>query len=53
MKILFIGAHPDDIEIGCESTIYNLKSSDEYKVYFLVLTDGEKGGDPDVRLSEM
>lgn len=39
-NILAIGAHPDDIEIGCAGTLSKL--SDEGKnIYLLVLTKGE------------
>ena len=42
MKILAIGAHPDDIEIGCGGTILkHLENGDE--VEFLVMTGGEAG----------
>ena len=41
-NILAIGAHPDDIELGCGgSIIKHLELGDE--VYVLVLTNGEKG----------
>lgn len=42
MIILAIGAHPDDIEIGCGGTIskYVLEGAE---VYFLVVTNGEQG----------
>jgi len=44
MKILAIGAHPDDIELGAGGTIaQHANEGDE--VHFLVLTYGEKGGD--------
>ncbi|MBU4501650.1 MAG: PIG-L family deacetylase [Nanoarchaeota archaeon] len=51
MKILAIGAHPDDIELGCSGTVAlcNLKG---YTTYFLVLSLGEKGGDPKIRKQE-
>ncbi len=40
MNILAIGAHPDDIEIGCGGTLvkYAKKNHD---IYLLVLTEGE------------
>lgn len=49
--VLAIGAHPDDIEIGCGGTIKILTSLG-YKVYALILTKGEKGGNPEVRVKE-
>ena len=50
MAILAIGAHPDDIEFGCYGTLYLL--SNNYKVIFLVLTNGEIGGNSEVRKIE-
>lgn len=49
--ILAVGAHPDDIEIGCGGTIRNhVINGDD--VYYLIATKGEKGGDPDERTEE-
>ncbi len=40
MSLLFIGAHPDDIELGCAGTIcYFIKK--KYEVYCYHLTNGE------------
>jgi LmbE family N-acetylglucosaminyl deacetylase len=51
MKIIAIGAHPDDIEFGCGGTLMrHLKRGDQ--VTFIVLSRGEKGGDPELRVSE-
>ena len=51
MNILAIGAHPDDIEFGCGGTL--LKYSEKgHKVYMLVMSKGEKGGDLEVRRKE-
>ncbi len=44
MKVLAIGSHPDDIEIGCGgSLIKHRKSGDD--VLAIVLTGGGRGGD--------
>lgn len=46
--ILAVGAHPDDIDIGCSGTAakYISEGSD---VYYLILTDGSKGSeDPNI-----
>lgn len=41
-NVLFIGAHPDDVELGCGGAIMkHLKNGDE--VYIMVVTDGEVG----------
>jgi LmbE family N-acetylglucosaminyl deacetylase len=39
--ILAIGAHPDDIEIGCGGTIKNFALANA-KIYFIIATLGEK-----------
>lgn len=51
MKILALGAHPDDIEYGCGGTFLKFarKGMD---IYFIVLTKGEFGGDPETREKE-
>src|SRR3989338_3401862 len=51
MNVLAIGAHPDDIEFGCGGTLlkYNDKS---HKIFLLILTKGEFGGDPHIRTRE-
>lgn len=41
-NVLFIGAHPDDIELGCGGTlIKHVKNKDN--VFAIVVSDGEKG----------
>lgn len=51
MRVLAIGAHPDDIEIYCAGTIAkHINRGDE--CYFLVLTEGGKGGNKKVRKQE-
>lgn len=45
-RALFIGAHPDDVEIGCLGTI-NRHVRNKDKVFVMVVTDGERGnGNP-------
>jgi LmbE family N-acetylglucosaminyl deacetylase len=51
MKALAIGAHPDDVELGCGATLAMLKKKG-HKVYILVLTRGEASGDPKLREKE-
>lgn len=50
-SILAVGAHPDDIELGCAATLalHKLKGD---KVYLLVLTRGEASGSSEVRSDE-
>lgn len=40
-RTLFIGAHPDDIEIGCASKIEDLLEKG-YSIYYVICTNGEK-----------
>ncbi len=51
MNILAIGAHPDDIEIGCGGSLIKYAQAG-HNIYLLVLTTGEVGGSPDVRQKE-
>jgi LmbE family N-acetylglucosaminyl deacetylase len=51
MKIIAIGAHPDDIEFGCGGTLA-LHTKAGHDVYLLVMTEGHKGGDMAVRKNE-
>ena len=51
MKILGIGAHPDDLEFGCGGTFCKL-AAQGHKISLLVMTRGSVGGDPKVRLAE-
>lgn len=49
--VLAVGAHPDDIELGCAGTLALHKKKGD-KVYLLVLTRGEASGKPEVREME-
>ncbi len=49
--LLAVGAHPDDVELGCGGTI-NAASAAGRKVIAVYLTKGEKSGTPDTRMSE-
>jgi LmbE family N-acetylglucosaminyl deacetylase len=51
MRLLAIGAHPDDIEFGCAGILaqYSKKGND---VHLLVVADGGMAGDPKVRMKE-
>lgn len=51
MRCLAVGAHPDDIELGCGGVLLkHVARGDE--VHLLVLTLGEKGGEGSVRKRE-
>ncbi|OGE64890.1 hypothetical protein A3I48_01250 [Candidatus Daviesbacteria bacterium RIFCSPLOWO2_02_FULL_36_7] len=47
--ILAVGAHPDDIDIGCSGTVGKFVEEGA-QVYYLVLTDGSKGSE-DIKIS--
>ena len=50
-KALVIGAHPDDCALGAAGVGTLLKRTG-WHVTFLTMTDGELGGDPQVRIEE-
>jgi N-acetylglucosamine malate deacetylase 1 len=49
--LIAVGAHPDDIELGCGGTISSAASAGT-KVIAIYLTKGEKSGNPETRMSE-
>ncbi|MFH1074501.1 MAG: PIG-L family deacetylase [Candidatus Firestonebacteria bacterium] len=51
MRILAIGPHPDDIEIGCGGTLIIAKDK-RYDINLLVMTQGQAGGEPKKRVKE-
>ena len=51
MKILAIGPHPDDIEIGCGGYLLIAKKK-KCDINLLVMTGGQAGGDPETRAKE-
>jgi LmbE family N-acetylglucosaminyl deacetylase len=51
LKILAVGAHPDDIELGCGATLALFKEKG-HEIHLLVLTRGEASGDPRAREKE-
>ena len=51
MKILAIGAHPDDVELGCFGTLAKLARQGN-EIHILVCTNGEAGGNPKGRTDE-
>ncbi len=48
MNILAIGAHPDDIEIGCGGTLIKY-SKKGHNIFLMILTLGEMGGKGGIR----
>ncbi|MGA2091542.1 MAG: PIG-L deacetylase family protein [Endomicrobiales bacterium] len=51
MKIVAIGAHPDDFEYGCGGTLCKLAQG-RNEISLLVMTRGDMGGDPELRQKE-
>lgn len=51
MRILALGAHPDDIEVGCGGTLIKY-AENGHRIFLMVLTEGGQGGLPDVRKRE-
>ncbi len=51
MKILAIGAHPDDIEVGCSGTLAKYMRNG-HDIYLLVMTEGHMGGEGAIRKKE-
>ncbi len=51
MNILAIGAHPDDIELGCAGTMLRYVRAG-HKVYYLIMSDGARGGASGTRKAE-
>lgn len=49
--VLAIGAHPDDLELACSGSLTKLVDNGS-AVHLLVLSDGRRGGDHKVRLTE-
>lgn len=51
LVILAIGAHPDDIELGAAMVLFDHRDKGD-EIYYVVCSDGENGGDRDVRVEE-
>lgn len=51
MRILAIGAHPDDIEAGCGGTLIKYARGG-HRVFLMVMTEGEQGANRGVRKRE-
>jgi LmbE family N-acetylglucosaminyl deacetylase len=52
MKILAIGAHPDDIELGCGGFLIRAARQGHH-IYMYTLTHGEASGNPEKRAMEI
>lgn len=48
---LILGAHPDDVELGCAGTIAKLKNQGA-RIIVLIFSGGEKSGDRNIRQAE-
>lgn len=51
MRVLAIGAHPDDIEAGCGGTLIKYARRN-HRVFLMVMTDGEHGANGGLRKRE-
>ena len=51
MRILALGAHPDDIEAGCGGTLAKY-ARDGHRVFLMVMTEGEQGAPRGTRKRE-
>lgn len=51
INVLAVGAHPDDIELGCSATLFK-HGKNGAKIHLLVLSLGEASGDPIIRKEE-
>ena len=49
--IIAVGAHPDDIELGCGGTV-SAAAKDGKKIIAVVMTKGEQSADPEIRCEE-
>ena len=53
MNILAIGAHPDDIELGCGGLLLKAARQDHHNIFMYTLTRGGASGDPEERTKEL
>jgi LmbE family N-acetylglucosaminyl deacetylase len=51
IRVLALGAHPDDIEAGCGGTLVKYARAG-HRVFLMVMTEGEEGGEGIVRKQE-
>jgi len=52
LRILAIGSHPDDIELGCGGTLFKAAQAG-HEVYMYILSRGDKSGNPAERTREL
>ncbi len=53
MNILAIGAHPDDIELGCGGLLLKASRQNHHNIFMYTLTRGGASGDPEERTREL
>jgi LmbE family N-acetylglucosaminyl deacetylase len=52
LKVLAVGAHPDDIELSCGGTLLKLKKEYDACIYTLIFSKGELKSNPLIRAKE-
>ena len=52
LKVLALGAHPDDIELSCGGSLLKLKNEYKADIYTLVFSCGELKSNPKTRTEE-
>ncbi|HYY39870.1 MAG TPA: PIG-L family deacetylase [Nitrososphaera sp.] len=53
MNILAIGAHPDDVELGCGGLLLKASRQGHHNIFMYTLTRGGASGDPEERTKEL
>jgi LmbE family N-acetylglucosaminyl deacetylase len=53
MNILAIGAHPDDVELGCGGLLLKASRQGHHNIFMYILTRGGASGDPEERTKEL
>lgn len=51
MRILALGAHPDDIEAGCGGTLVKY-AQNGHRIFLMIMTDGSQGASSKIRKRE-
>ncbi len=52
-NILFVGAHPDDVELGCGGTLIKSLTNKSNNIYIAILSKGENGMAKQVKINRV